>query len=82
MWQQFVGEAVTRYWYGKLGRNETDVVMNVTTNFFPYPPYTKDPIIMVLHEVLPFLLGLSFILTVIVNVKRLVQEKEKRLKVL
>ena len=81
MLQRIMGEAVTRYWVAKTGGTESSVVMDVSTNLFAFPPYVEDPIISVLQQTLPFLLVLSFILSVIVNTKNLVYEKEKKLKV-
>ncbi|RUS76072.1 hypothetical protein EGW08_016176, partial [Elysia chlorotica] len=46
----------------------------------PYPPYFDDPMIQVLQGNLPLFLVLSFMLSVIINTKNLVYEKERKLK--
>ena len=49
---------------------------------FPYPPYNKDPFIVIIQTQLPFMIMLSFIVTAPVICKDIVLEKEKKLKVI
>lgn len=80
--QRLVGEAVTKYHYNVSNTgNPADVIMDPKLRRFAYPPYVDDPMIQVIQGNLPLFLVLSYILSVIVNTKNLVYEKEKKLKV-
>ena len=48
---------------------------------FPYPPYIQDPFILILQRQFPFVVLMSFIVTVFHIVKNIVLEKERKLKV-
>ncbi|XP_012941784.1 ATP-binding cassette sub-family A member 3 [Aplysia californica] len=78
--QRLVGEALTKYWVEMTGGDPSSVKMDVQNQRIAYPPYFKDPMIGVIQNNLPLFIVLSFILSVIVNTKNLVYEKEKKLK--
>ncbi|RUS76070.1 hypothetical protein EGW08_016174, partial [Elysia chlorotica] len=78
--QALVGEALAKYWVQKDGGNPDSIYFGAYIQRMPYPPYFDDPMIQVLQGNLPLFLILSFILSVIINTKNLVYEKERKLK--
>lgn len=77
-----VGKAVTLYWMNEIGSNTDDLLnFGVYTQRMPYPPYTEDPMIIVIQKQLPLFIVLSLILSVVMSTKHLVYEKEKQVKV-
>ncbi|XP_055882496.1 phospholipid-transporting ATPase ABCA3-like isoform X1 [Biomphalaria glabrata] len=76
-----VGKAVTLYWMNEIGSNTDDLLnFGVYTQRMPYPPYTEDPMIIVIQKQLPLFIVLSLILSVVMSTKHLVYEKEKQVK--
>ncbi|GFS11780.1 ATP-binding cassette transporter sub-family A, partial [Elysia marginata] len=78
--QALVGEALAKYWLQKDGGDPDSIHFGAYLRRMPYPPYFDDPMIQVLQGNLPLFLVLSFILSVIINTKNLVFEKERKLK--
>ncbi|GFS11819.1 ATP-binding cassette sub-family A member 3 [Elysia marginata] len=78
--QVLFGEALAKYWLQKDGGNPDRVWFGAYIQRMPYPPYYFDPMVSVIQAVFPIFLMLSFLLTVIINTKNLVYEKERKLK--
>ncbi|GFO27735.1 ATP-binding cassette sub-family a member 3 [Plakobranchus ocellatus] len=78
--QALVGEALAKYWLLKDGRDPDTIRFGAYLQRMAYPPYFYDPMIEVLQSFLPHFLILSFILSIIINTKYLVYEKESKLK--
>ncbi|XP_050413869.2 phospholipid-transporting ATPase ABCA3 [Patella vulgata] len=76
VYQTLMDQAIIRTW------NSTADFSNIKFELqkMPYPPYFKDPMIIVLQQQLPLLLLLSFILNVIMTAKSIIYEKERKLK--
>ena len=79
--QVLISEAIAKYWVQKDGGDPNSFEFDVYLQRMPYPSYYDDPLIGVLQGYLPLFLILSFIISVIINVKNLVYEKERKLKV-
>ncbi|GFO27722.1 ATP-binding cassette sub-family a member [Plakobranchus ocellatus] len=78
--QALVGEALAKYWVQKDGGDPNSIMLGAYLQRMAYPPYFDDPMIQVLQGNLPLFFVLSFILSVIINTKNLVYEKERKLK--
>ncbi|KAK3796087.1 hypothetical protein RRG08_044081 [Elysia crispata] len=78
--QALLGEALAKYWVQKDGGNPDSIYFGAYLQRMPYPPYFDDSMIQVLQGNLPLFLVLSFVLSVIINTKNLVYEKERKLK--
>ncbi|KAH9488682.1 ATP-binding cassette sub- A member 3 [Bulinus truncatus] len=80
--QYLIGKALTKYWINNTMQvNNTDTFkFGIYKQRMPYPSYIKDPMILILQNQLPLFLVLSFILSIIINTKNLVYEKERKLK--
>ncbi|RUS82911.1 hypothetical protein EGW08_009334 [Elysia chlorotica] len=78
--QVLLGEALAKYWVQKDGGDTSGIHFRAEIQRMPYPPYILDIMIPVLQTSLPIFLILSFILSVIINTKNLVYEKENKLK--
>ncbi|KAK6177284.1 hypothetical protein SNE40_015412 [Patella caerulea] len=76
VYQTFMDQAIIKNW------NSTADFSNINFEIqkMPYPPYFKDPMLLVLQQQLPLLLLLSFILNVIMTAKNIIYEKERKLK--
>ncbi|XP_055881820.1 phospholipid-transporting ATPase ABCA3-like [Biomphalaria glabrata] len=78
--QYLIGKAITLYWLNKTGKSVDDMKIDIYKQRMPYPPYVNDPMILILQNQLPLFIVLSFILSIIINTKNLVYEKERKLK--
>ncbi|XP_076468682.1 phospholipid-transporting ATPase ABCA3-like [Babylonia areolata] len=74
--QRLVSEALIQEWRPGAELN----VSSWKVQRMPYPPYINDVIVQVLQQNFPTVLLLSFILSVIIMSKNIVEEKEKQLK--
>lgn len=56
--------------------------LTVTAKRFPFPPFISDPFLVAIQYQLPLLLMLSFTYTSLTIIRAVVQEKERKLKVI
>lgn len=68
--------------YIQLKTNSTtlDLMNQIELKRFPYPPYNNDAFTFVIQATFPFILMISFVFTVILTAKAIVNEKESGLK--
>ncbi|GFS09301.1 ATP-binding cassette transporter sub-family A [Elysia marginata] len=78
--QVLVGEALTKYWVQKDGGDPNDVRFEAQSQKMPFPPYISDAMVTVMQIGLPIFLQISFFVSVVINTKNLVYEKERKLK--
>ncbi|CAG5125756.1 unnamed protein product [Candidula unifasciata] len=78
--QNLIGQALTKHWLSKENKDPDSVLFGAYMQRMAYPPYYNDGMILILQNVLPLFLILSFILSVIIGIKNLVYEKERKLK--
>ncbi|XP_059179614.1 phospholipid-transporting ATPase ABCA3-like [Physella acuta] len=78
MMQYLVGLAVTDYHREVEGLPAAN--LTVYKQRMAYPHYIDDPMILIIQNNLPLFIVLSFILSIIINTKNLVYEKERKLK--
>ncbi|XP_076468710.1 phospholipid-transporting ATPase ABCA3-like [Babylonia areolata] len=74
--QRLVSEALIQEWQPGAKLN----VSSLYVRRMPYPPYNENTVIKVMGDSFPTILMLSFIFSVIIMSKNIVEEKEKQLK--
>ena len=60
--------------------NQSVNAVSIQLQRFPYPPYNDDKFVVILGALFPFIIILSFIFTVILTAKAIVNEKETGIK--
>lgn len=69
-------------YHANASTNQLFEKLTVIAKRFPYPPFISDPFLVAIQYQLPLLLMLSFTYTSLTIIRAVVQEKERKLKVL
>lgn len=59
---------------------DVDLSERISLERFPYPPYNDDNFVIVVQQIFPFIIMISFVFTVILTAKAIVYEKETGIK--
>ncbi|KAK2507515.1 hypothetical protein MC885_021891 [Smutsia gigantea] len=79
--QHAVDRAIMQY-HANASTHQLFEKLTVIAKRFPYPPFISDPFLAAIQYQLPLLLVLSFTYTSLSIIRAVVQEKEKKLKVI
>lgn len=79
--QHAVDRAIMQY-HANASTHQLFEKLTVIAKRFPYPPFISDPFLVAIQYQLPLLLMLSFTYTSLSIIRAVVQEKEKKLKVI